>query len=195
MKPPPIEISAAPVPLTYATPDTRGGWPFRILIISVVVLSLFAGAYFALPMLKPPRIESHVAECSSNMRQIGLAMMMYANEFGGKFPDSLHEILEKEDITAEVFVCPSTNDSRAIRPTTQATLDQFDQAGHCSYIYLGKGLTNQCDPRTVVLYEPSSNHHGGLNVLFADGHAEFFSGAMAQSFLRSIANPQTPVAK
>lgn len=161
-----------------------------MVIVAIGLLALLFVAGYHRPTSRSRVMENRV-KCQSNMRQIGLAITMYANEHGGKFPDSLHEILATEDITPEVFVCPESNDTRAIGPTTQATLDEFDHAGQCSYIYLGKGLTNQCDPMTPVLYEPMSNHHGGLNVLLADGHAEFFGGTTAQSFLKSIANPQT----
>lgn len=191
----PIETTSTPVRLDYATLGVRRRWPLRILIISIVVPSLFGGAYFALLKLNPPRVESPVVECSSHMREIGLAMMMYANEHGGKFPDSLHEILEKEDVESEAFVCPTSNDVRATGPTTRATLDDFDQPGRCSYIYLGSGLTDQCDSRIVVLYEPPTHHHGGMNVLFGDGHTEFFDATKTQAILKMIANHQPMILK
>ncbi len=195
MKIPSTETSVTPRPLSYATPRPRRRGLGRLLAICFAGFCLvFAAAVLSSghPQSRAPAL---VVQCASNMRQIGLAMMMYANEHGGAFPESLHEILEKEDITAEVFVCPSSNDTRAVGPTTRAVLDEFDSPGHCSYIYLGKGLNDQCDPGTPVLYEPPSIHHGGMNVLFADGHVEFFSGTDAPTILNAIALGQKLNAK
>lgn len=187
MKPTQQETSPTPVPLSYATPEQRRRWPFRLLTFSAIGLFLVFAASVVMPAINPPRSQHPRVKCSSNMRQIGLAIVMYANEHGGAFPENLHEILEKEDITAEVFVCPSSNDTRAVGPTTRAVLDEFDTPGHCSYIYLGKGLDDKCDPQTPVLYEPPSIHHGGMNVLFADGHVEYFSGTDAPTILNATA--------
>lgn len=188
-----IESSVSPVPLAYATPELQRRWPFRVLTISIIGLLVVLVIFVLLPAVNPPHSQAPRVKCSSNMRQIGLAMIMYANQHNGKFPDSLHEILETQDITPGVFVCPSSNEVRAMGATARAELDDFDRPGRCSYIYLGKGLTDQCDFGTAVLYEPPSIHHGGMNVLFADGHVEFFGGPNAQSILKSIANRQ-PIA-
>jgi hypothetical protein len=134
--------------------------------------------------------------CASNMRQIGQAIAMYANDHAGQFPDDLKTVLENEDVTAAVFVCPSSNDQPAPKaPTTQATAAGLLQPGHLSYIYLGKGLTTKsATDDMVILYEPLTNHQSaGMNVLFGDMHVEWFSAVQAAPILKQVAAKQFPV--
>ena len=129
------------------------------------------------------------------MRQIGQGCWIYANEHQGKLPDDLGTLFLNEDLTAEVFVCPSTSDTPAAGPTTQAVVTNMLLPGHHSYIYLGKGLTvKTATPDVVILYEPLSNHaNAGMNVLFGDGHAEWLTAAQAQPLLNQIAAGTWPV--
>jgi prepilin-type processing-associated H-X9-DG protein len=120
--------------------------------------------------------------CAANLRQIGLACLMYAKDDPqGRFPPRFEDALLKEDISAVVFCCPESNDTPAKGPTTQAAVDQLAAGGHLSYIYAGAGLTNRSDTNSIVAYEPLKNHHGeGMNVLFADGHIDWLTTEQAQ---------------
>jgi len=124
------------------------------------------------------------------MRQIGQAIAMYANNHNGQFPDDLKTVLENEDLPTAVFVCPSSNDRVAsVAATTQATAAGLSQPGHLSYLYLGKGLTNQTvTDDSVILYEPLTNHaSAGMNVMFGDFHVEWLSAAEAATILKQVA--------
>jgi prepilin-type processing-associated H-X9-DG protein len=149
--------------------------------LCLVLLSIF------MPSYNPPRERPNRVKCASNLRQIGLACLMYANEDPrGRFPSRFEDILLHEDITSEVFCCPSSNDERAMGPTTQAAADQLSAGGHLSYVYAGNGLTTKLasDPTFVLAYEPLNNHHGeGMNVLFADGHVDWLTAAQGKTFL------------
>jgi prepilin-type processing-associated H-X9-DG protein len=154
---------------------------FLIFMPSVEFNSTGAGASFV--------------KCASNLQQIGLAIRLYANDNKGQYPDTFTTLLANEDITPAVFVCPSSNDSPAGGPTTQATLDDLTSGGHLSYIYAGRGLTTStATSNTVVAYEPLSNHHDKINVLFGDGHVEFFYQPEAGQLLSKAASGERPVA-
>jgi prepilin-type processing-associated H-X9-DG protein len=127
-------------------------------------------------ILLPPVNGSHDAprvKSANNLKQIGLALQMYANDNGGRYPDTLGVLLETEDITPAVFVSPGSKDTPADGPTTQALLADLTAGGHLSYIYLVRGLTTQPSDDVILAYENPAIWPTGANILFGDGHVEF----------------------
>ena len=55
---------------------------------------------------------SQCGEVHSNLREIGLAIQMYANANHGRFPDDFATLLRTQDLTPEVFVCPVSENDR-----------------------------------------------------------------------------------
>jgi prepilin-type processing-associated H-X9-DG protein len=126
-------------------------------------------------------------KCAANLKQIGNALMLYANGHRGKYPDDLAALLE-EDITTAVFVCPSSNDEPATGATTQAVAANLTTPRHCSYIYLGKGLSQPIDANRIILLEPLENHQrAGMNALFGDGHVDWLKRPEAEALLAKLA--------
>jgi hypothetical protein len=124
-----------------------------------------------------------------NLRQIGQAIQIYANEHGGSYPESLRTVLLNEDIPAEAFVCPSSNDTKAPGSNAAESADHLETRGHCSHIYLGRGLTTgTVVPTTLLAYEPASNHEGtGGNARFGDGHVEFVGATQLAAIIPTTA--------
>jgi prepilin-type processing-associated H-X9-DG protein len=120
---------------------------------------------------------ANLVQSNNFMKQIGLACQLYANDHGGQYPDTLGRLLLTEDIPADVFVSPQSDDTPARGPTTQAVVDELNKGGHSSYHYVGCGLTTAADPVTVVAYEDPAIFKRGGNVLYADGHVEFDDAA------------------
>jgi len=187
-------LDLRPMPLEYASAfqasqrmprwliDLSFGLPTFLLIVSLLL------PWFNPDSRSPPRVR-----CASNMRQIGQALQMWANDHGGRIPDQLFDVLD-EDLTASVFNCPSANETPAPGATTRAVAANLTAGGHLSYVYLGKGLTTQAASDTVLLYEPLANHQNqGMNVLFADGHVDFLQAKDVQPLLKQVANQVTPV--
>jgi prepilin-type processing-associated H-X9-DG protein len=112
--------------------------------------------------------------CLSYMHQIGLAILLYTTDNGGHYPPDLSTLLMNEQLVPENFICPSSDDVAATAATTREAADLLRTPGHCSYIYLGKGLKDSVPDSQVILVEPPQNHAGdGMNVLYGDGHAEW----------------------
>jgi prepilin-type processing-associated H-X9-DG protein len=161
-----------------------------------IALVLFVA--FALPTLGRSRPMANRVKCMGNLRLIGQGVLLYSNDYSGQFPPDLDALMLTQDLTFEVLVCPSTNDTRAEGPTTQAALQALHtQSGHCSYVYVGGGLTSQtATARHVIAFEPMSNHGGaGMNVLLGDGSVEFLPQAQATSMLAELKagyNPPRP---
>jgi type II secretory pathway pseudopilin PulG len=62
----------------------RRGYTFIDLIIVLVIVLLLCG--MLAPAMHSARSASDIVKCGSNLRQIGQAMMLYANENKGEFP-------------------------------------------------------------------------------------------------------------
>jgi hypothetical protein len=131
--------------------------------------------------------DPHVrGRCSSNLRSIGQAVQMYANENRGNFPPDFATLLLTQDLTSEIYVCFATNDTRATGPTTQAIADQLSAGGHVSYVYVGRGLTLKSPADAVVAYEPAANHGKAGCVLYADGHVNWVKAAQMKKLVDEL---------
>ena len=111
-----------------------------------------------------------------------------------QFPDSLDRLIE-QGISPAVFVCPESNDEAADGATTRETIANFHAPNHQSYIYIGKGLTDQtATSNTVVLCEPLSDHGDqSINVLFGDGHVEWFGPTIAAKIIAADTSGVHPI--
>ena len=142
---------------------------------SIVTSLVITGCFMSilLPSLNRARETANRVKCASNMRQIGLALLQYANDHHGQYPPRLEELILDGNINSNVFVCPDSIDTPAPGSTPQAQAAALSSGGHESYIYV-PNLNSSVSAETIVLYEPLSDHAGqGMNILFGDGHVEF----------------------
>jgi hypothetical protein len=66
--------------------------------------------------------------------------------------------------------------------------------GHCSYVYLGNGLTTAtATPNTVVVYEPPTPITGGSEVLFGDFHVDWVDATAAAKLVAKAATSKSQV--
>lgn len=175
------------IAIAQTGPGKKGGRAMAIIgttLGSVGILLIPLMLAILLPSLNRARETANRVKCGSNLRQIGQACMLYANENKGYFPPDPMTLLKAEDIDYSVFVCPSSND------TPLATLGN----GHESYIYLGAGMTmNGAPPNAVIAYEPMSDHsNDGSNVLFGDGHVEFVGKSQMAKLIADLQAGRNP---
>ena len=193
-------------PLGYGVPPPKSSGK-KVLLIVLVCLLAAAVPFCAcmvsilLPSLNRAREQANRVKCASNLRMIGQGIQMYANENRGQFPDTMERILTTQDLTAEMFVCPSSSDTAAPGANLQAQAANLSKGGHLSYVYVGKGMSMNMNPSTmgdvVLAYEPMTNHNNdGSNFLFADGHVEFFGKGQAAQIITDVqAGTNPPRAK
>lgn len=62
---------------------------FTLVEVIVISLVLVALAGLVLPKLRRPRVNHGYVRCINNLKQIGLAFQMYADDHGGKYPMAL----------------------------------------------------------------------------------------------------------
>lgn len=191
---PPLGLTFGILAKKMSSPGQRGRARTAMTLATVEVSLLFLGAIL-MPALCGPREQANQIKCAANMRMIFLAMDDYAKKNNGLLPPTLDALLTTEDITSEVFVCPSSIQERAPGDSAaaQAAALGQDPANYCSYIYLAGGLKldEEAKPSRVLLYEALSNHKVGMNVLYSDGTAEFLPESKAQQLIASLTSPTT----
>jgi len=117
----------------------RRGFTLIELLVVIVILSVLAAIVF--PVFSLARERARIAACASNLRQLGLAVQMYAEEYEGRFPvgDTFHnpqarltEALSPYVKNTRLFYCPSGN------AAGQADLIASDAnwgSGNIGYLY------------------------------------------------------------
>ncbi|HWP40020.1 MAG TPA: hypothetical protein VNL70_03770, partial [Tepidisphaeraceae bacterium] len=128
-----------------------------------------------LPSLSRARETANRVKCASNMRLIGQAMLLHANENRGQYPQTLGELL-KQELSPQVFICPASRTQ--IPPELEAADLETQMAwvnANADYVYLGAGKRLDALPaEDILLYEKPDNHgRDGMNMLYADGHVQF----------------------
>jgi prepilin-type processing-associated H-X9-DG protein len=178
----------------------RWKWSWTMRLFALFVLMFAAGtsavaivhqtAWIATapePMFSRGGERSNRVRCSSNLRQIGMGIELYANDHQGKYPDDIQELIVKADIHPEVLICPSSIHEKATGATIAEAAENARKDLHYSYIYLGKGLVKPVNPELVIAYERPGNHDSdGMNVLFGDGHCEWFNEPSMRKLLAQI---------
>ena len=130
-----------------------------------------------LPSLNRAREAANRVKSASNLRMIGLASMMCANEDRqGKFPSDVSEIFRRQEIPTDAFVNPRRGDHG--RPDLPPDQDpKVFYAGwlteQTDYVYVGKGKTMSDNADGILAYENPTGLDDGINVLFVDCHVEF----------------------
>lgn len=159
----------------------------RRAIRVLCILAVCAGLVWLLA-LGYRRYRHHVGTelCAACLHEIGYAVLLYSNDHGGQWPDSLATVMRAGRLDPRACVCLDSDDTPAPGADSTAQATSLMSGGHLSYVYIGGGLVNPVldDQHTVIAYEREIFHgHMGLNVMFADGHIELLPPATAKQFL------------
>jgi len=134
----------------------------------VATTAILAG--MLLPALNQAREKARRISCTSNLKQIGLALKQYGMDHKDNFPKAdnvagLNELVKNDYmIDPKVYNCPSVSN-----PQTRGTLKEANS----SYIYLG-GFREEFNSTLPLAFDKPANHSGYINVLFLDGHVRGF---------------------
>lgn len=184
-------------------PRLNKGFTLIELLVVIAIIGILAG--ILLPVLSRARESARSTQCASNVKQIGMGLIMYANENSEAFPSSTADAMLSLNLLfpnyisdQRVFKCPSDTFVTAVTNAGITAANAFDK-DECSYGY-DYTHTQADDADVAILADrptnvggaPSSanspNHGGtvnlfgtndvagrGQNVLYLDGHVEFMS--------------------
>ena len=133
--------------------------------------------------------------CASNLKQIGQALLIYANENQGAFAPDFATLLVTTDLMGEAFVCSNSGDKPTHDRELKRVRVQFASRGHNSYAYAPPPTKwSELDPNDAIAFERNSHYanDAGMNVLFGDGHVEYLAGEPVFSILDQCAKGTRP---
>jgi prepilin-type N-terminal cleavage/methylation domain-containing protein len=140
---------------------------FTLIELLVVISIILILVSFVVPQIGGARAKARLVKCANNLRVIGSALIMYADNNGGAFPGDLSGLYPSYVGDHMTFDCPSTSGEPTVASGTVTSAD---------YVYQ-PGLSDESSGGTPVAADADGNHSNGRNVLFATGSVRFVETA------------------
>ena len=190
----------------------------RVIEWVIVICFIAIVASIIIPSAITPRHTPRRVMCMNNLRQIGQACVMYAQDYGGYYPTvreegttnsrpmaSLALLYDKYVSTNKIFACRSAMDSCAdLQPgqtfLPHARTEQEAQSGErrrCSYAYDDTRAPQTSHDIVIAGDAPSSQPSAdgksrNSDNHFGDGQNVLFYGATRVLWIERTENPKIP---
>lgn len=161
-------------PSVSALPSFRKSYSlacaFTLIELLTVIAIIGILAAILIPTAGAVRTQARLSECSSNLRQLGIALALYANDHRGAFPQTTHGALENLEAVSwiytllpyvgqsdEVRLCPldpKLNERRTLRLSSYVLNDYLDAKTYFNAFGQASGTV----PRLASLRDPARTH-------------------------------------
>ncbi|GEM_PF-766893 len=183
---PPPRVAVSPEDRTERPPIRTSGpgssaWVVVMigcLAIGLVLIMIFAA--IMVPVFVRAREKARQAACLANLKQIGLAQLMYSADYPDRLPDAAvwPEKLDPYTHNAQIYKCPS--DERTSPPLWQGNPVSYTMSAACSGVDLKTVTSPDAVPLTYDgamvaggVGDADFRHNEGANSVYADGHAKW----------------------
>ncbi len=172
------------------------------LLVVIAIIAILAAILF--PVFAKAREKARQSSCSSNLKQIGTAVLQYVQDYDERFPFGLNAVTAggpfwscKELVAAYIkndqcWKCPS--DSVGAVDLTGAALGRISYTSNDTVLTGAVILGGSVPPALATLgkpaetpllydgsgsvatlaFQPDLRHNEGANMVLADGHAKWY---------------------
>ncbi len=179
----------------------RRGFTLIELLVVIAIIAILAAILF--PVFARAREKARQASCESNLKQLGLAHLAYAQDYDEMFIFNCrvgvsnsywYYGLEPYLKNTQIRVCPSTRSTtlgyaRRIGGYYSATPMAIGQVDRPAERLLmadsqsGNAIYETVHPTATVHCELRQAHNDGCNVVHVDGHAKWYREAGQTDYL------------
>lgn len=167
----------------------RSGFTLIELLVVIAIIAILAAILF--PVFARARENARKANCASNLKQLGLAVLQYAQDYDEMLPQGYTTPPARDwtsDINpylknTQVRKCPSATFDGGygyswwLAVTPSRSLAQVDESSRtCMFSEIGALVDRSCPwncNTTDLRFSPSARHGDGLNMAFCDGHVKW----------------------
>ena len=157
------------------------GFTLIELLVVIAIIAILASILF--PVFARAREKARETTCKSNLRQLGLSIRMYADDYDGNMPianaqpsvdgaPGLPAIIEPYVKNTQIYRCPSDRDNKY-------KLDGTSYNYGSGWFNVGMGVHELDSPYgqqptdcPILADAVKGWHNQGVNVLYADGHVK-----------------------